>query len=959
MPLPPIVTTTAPNNFGLFRQYTQFPQVDPEDACTLDDYCNSPNLATNPDPQPWPWWAGMVSVAARAKEFYEPFLNATVYCLMSWFYGASGKSLDDLDKLVHDILLSPDYDLEHLKNFSAKQEGHRMDAATGMAKDSKSTTDFLGGTSGWKEGSVKLKVPVKGQAYRDEDQAPIYTVGGIYYRSIIDIIKAAFAKPAAASFHYIPYKLFWNHAPNAPPEHVITELYNSDAFLEEHTKLEQQHGSSGSPENAIAAIMLWSDSTHLANFSNAALWPIYCYFGNQSKYDRARPTSFAAHHLAYIPTLPQAFSDWYRCISNNASAGHDLLTHMKRELMQAIWLLLLDDEFRIAYIHGIVVKCADGVLRQLFPWFFTYSADYPEKVILATIRSLGGCPCPCCTITKQQIKGLGSSADNEIQKEKRKDDATRKHIVEHARNLIFKSGRGIGSAIVEKLLKPFSMTPTHCSIPVFESLLPDPHNGIVLDLLYSLGTWHALAKLRLSTETTWHFLHIATSQLGDILRKFEEATCAFFYTEKHPTDAATRGQQSQQSVKTNSAQQKEKGKASEKTSSWSFNLATYKLHLLGDYEEAIKMFGTSDGYSTQIGELEHRCIKKFYARTNKSVHLPLDSSEPLGPTPPANHYHISEGRSFPINVTDWLTKNHDDPATKNFLGLLKDHLLERLEGLAPGSKSYSAIEWNKLQFASNRIYQHKYMRINYTTYDLQQAQDSINPQTHPDIMVLAANSGDDLSTANDDHPYLYVRILGIFHGDVLWHNDTGVQRIMMHFLWLEFATDGTFGFLDPDNVIRGCHVIPAYAFKQVAWLGRLIAYRKEDNSCDWRYHYVNIFVDRDMFMRYLGGGIGHGPHRPAVDMSIESWVSALINLLRPLDSIIAPTADEEQLTIDKHKEQDEEEQEIEIEEYGYSRDSDKDFTINSESELEGNLDEDGEGAFDPDQPENNGYGAFN
>ncbi|KXN85079.1 hypothetical protein AN958_11721 [Leucoagaricus sp. SymC.cos] len=919
MPLPPIVTTTAPNNFGLFRQYTQFPQVDPEDACTLDDYCNSPNLATNPNPQPWPWWAGMVSVAAGAKEFYEPFLNMTVYCLMSWFYGAVGKSLDDLDKLVHNVLLSPDYDPEHLKNFSAKREGRRMDTATGMAKDSKSATDFFGGTSGWKEGSVKLKVPVEGQAYRDEDQAPMYTVSSIYHHSIVDIIKVAFTEPAAGSFHYIPYKLFWNCASDAPPERVITELYNSDAFLEEHAKLEQQHGSSGSPENAIAAIMLWSDSMHLANFGNATLWPIYCYFGNQSKYDWARPTSFAAHHLAYIPTLPQVFSDWYCRISNNASASHNLLTHMKRELMQAIWLLLLDDEFRIAYIYGIVVKCADG-----------------------------------------QIKGLGSAADDEIRKEKRKDDATCKCIVEHAQNLIFKSGRGIGSAIVEKLLKPFSMTPTRnafsiclfefgfnyhqmfvpdllhefelgtwkaafsylmrilctagdghiqelnqryrtvptfgqstirrfsedapamkklagrdfedllqCSIPVFESLLPDPHNSVVLDLLYSLRTWHALAKLRLSTETTRRFLHIATSQLGDILHKFEEATCAFFYIEKLPTDAAARGQQS---ARMNSVQQKEKGKAPEKTSSQSFSLATYKLHLLGDYKEAIKMFGTSDSYSTQIGELEHRCVKKFYTRTNKrstfiwqiakherqerllqgikangaavgtagdtpSMHLPLDSSEPLGPTPPANHYHISEGHSFPINVTDWLTRNCTDPATKNFLGLLKDHLLECLEGLASGSKSYSAAEWNKLQFASNCIYQYKYMCINYTTYDLQQTQDSINLHTYPDVMVLAANDGDDLSTASDNYPYLYAHILGIFHGDVLWHSNIGVQCMTMHFLWvrwfihdtsypckienkrlpwLEFATDSAFGFLDLDNVIQGCYLIPAYAFKQVA-----------------------------------------------------------------------------------------------------------------------------------------------
>ena len=47
--------------------------------------------------------------------------------------------------------------------------------------------------------------------------------------------------------------------------------------------------------------------------------------------------------------------------------------------MQEVWCLLLDDEFVAAYQHGIVIKCADGVFRCVYPRIFTYSADYPEK----------------------------------------------------------------------------------------------------------------------------------------------------------------------------------------------------------------------------------------------------------------------------------------------------------------------------------------------------------------------------------------------------------------------------------------------------------------------------------------------------------------------------------------------------------------------------------------------------
>jgi len=47
--------------------------------------------------------------------------------------------------------------------------------------------------------------------------------------------------------------------------------------------------------------------------------------------------------------------------------------------MQAIWLLLLDDEFMHAYEHGIILEFPDGKNRRVFPRIFTYSADYPEK----------------------------------------------------------------------------------------------------------------------------------------------------------------------------------------------------------------------------------------------------------------------------------------------------------------------------------------------------------------------------------------------------------------------------------------------------------------------------------------------------------------------------------------------------------------------------------------------------
>jgi hypothetical protein len=57
----------------------------------------------------------------------------------------------------------------------------------------------------------------------------------------------------------------------------------------------------------------------------------------------------------------------------------DVFTHCRREVMHAVWELLLDEDFLYAYEHGIIILCPDGILRRFYPRIFTYSADYPEK----------------------------------------------------------------------------------------------------------------------------------------------------------------------------------------------------------------------------------------------------------------------------------------------------------------------------------------------------------------------------------------------------------------------------------------------------------------------------------------------------------------------------------------------------------------------------------------------------
>jgi len=83
--------------------------------------------------------------------------------------------------------------------------------------------------------------------------------------------------------------------------------------------------------------------------------------------------------LTRITKIPDSLYDLLSTFALSAKRKSDLFTHCRKELMHEIWRVLLDDEFLEAYVHGIVLMCADGVLRRIYPRIFTYSADYPEK----------------------------------------------------------------------------------------------------------------------------------------------------------------------------------------------------------------------------------------------------------------------------------------------------------------------------------------------------------------------------------------------------------------------------------------------------------------------------------------------------------------------------------------------------------------------------------------------------
>jgi hypothetical protein len=82
-------------------------------------------------------------------------------------------------------------------------------------------------------------------------------------------------------------------------------------------------------------------------------------------------------------------------------------------------------------------------------------------------------------------------------------------------------------------------------MPVFEGLLPEPHNRRIQKLLFVAAQWHGLAKLRLHTDATLDIMDNVTMVLGKILRAFQKGTCADLQTLelKRERDARIRREQ--------------------------------------------------------------------------------------------------------------------------------------------------------------------------------------------------------------------------------------------------------------------------------------------------------------------------------------------------------------------------------------------------------------------------------
>ena len=148
-PRSPASSTSTPHTFhtesdshDLFREYHGgFPSYDPENSMSLDHLSDGPTFHRAP----------ASPLSSPCKNYFAPFLNATTWQLINWFYNSSPqKSLQDLDCLVQDVILADDFDRDDLHNFSAHRETKRLDDAP------RNSSSSLFSADGWCTTSIPI-----------------------------------------------------------------------------------------------------------------------------------------------------------------------------------------------------------------------------------------------------------------------------------------------------------------------------------------------------------------------------------------------------------------------------------------------------------------------------------------------------------------------------------------------------------------------------------------------------------------------------------------------------------------------------------------------------------------------------------------------------------------------------------------------------------------------------------
>lgn len=278
------ILETGRNAFGLFRRFEgdKAPSHDPEEHVTMTELSNMPTAL--PDPP-------------TMNSSYYPYPNRSSFKLGEWYWnGGTQKSQASFRELL-DIVKDPEFHSEDIENTNWRKVDQDL-------ADGDSDGEEMGLNNGsWKKSNIMISVPFPKKSATPGPKD--FVSGDFYHRSIVSIISEKVANHHdCRQFHFEPYGLYWQprrSGANQDAVRVHGELYTSPAFMDAHNEVQNLRNEPGCDRpKVVVALQFWSDSTHLTSFGNAKLWPLYLWFGNESKYRRCKPSCHLCNHVAYF-----------------------------------------------------------------------------------------------------------------------------------------------------------------------------------------------------------------------------------------------------------------------------------------------------------------------------------------------------------------------------------------------------------------------------------------------------------------------------------------------------------------------------------------------------------------------------------------------------------------------------------------------------------------------------------
>lgn len=290
--------TVGPDALGVLRHYPCVPSREPLGPNPYASFCpttwvNRPPIGSD---------LSILVPNAEVPASNLPQEGVPGFATANWTAwlntGSPYKSCNESNKITH-LFTHPAWNFQEFATYNAYTESRRFDREHFSGKAALKQDDR------WKEADIDIPIPCVGHKQKEAD-APVFTVKGLLYRDLVEIITEQLKNPETFKEMYLqPFSEHWKPVGEDTPVRVYGEVYSSDAMLNAQQRLLEklQNLPRPQPEALLVMLMLASDSTFLTQFSQASMWPVYMFFGNISKYLRGSMDSLPVHHVAYLPKV--------------------------------------------------------------------------------------------------------------------------------------------------------------------------------------------------------------------------------------------------------------------------------------------------------------------------------------------------------------------------------------------------------------------------------------------------------------------------------------------------------------------------------------------------------------------------------------------------------------------------------------------------------------------------------